>query len=76
MQQQIQYQPTAGRLCGELLDHIEDKAEDYQKQGMETQEAYRMAVKDMGDPAALGVMLNEQHKVSYVVHWHHNRYLF
>lgn len=63
VRQQIQYKPAAGRICLELLDHIEDKSSDYQNQGIKEEEAYRRAVQDMGEPAPLGVMLNEEHKV-------------
>lgn len=60
---QIQYKPAAERAGKELYAHMEDKAEDYRREGMPVEEAMDQAVKDMGDASALGVMLNQTHQV-------------
>lgn len=60
---QIQYKPGIPMACRELRDHIEDKAAQYEAKGAEKKEAYHKAVEDMGDPAVLGIMLNETHQV-------------
>ena len=60
---QIQYKPAAERAGKELYAHMEDKAEDYRREGMPEEEAMDQAVKDMGDASALGVMLNQTHQV-------------
>lgn len=60
---QIQYKPFVPAACRELRDHIEDKASEYEAGGAQKEEACHRAVKDMGDPAALGIMLNESHRV-------------
>lgn len=60
---QIQYKPAARRIGRELYAHLEDKAEEYQAEGMSEEEAMSCAVRDMGDAAALGVMMNDTHRV-------------
>ena len=60
---QIQYKPAAERAGKELYAHMEDKAEDYRREGMPEEAAMDQAVKDMGDASALGVMLNQTHQV-------------
>lgn len=45
---QIQYKPAAERAGKELYAHMEDKAEDYRREGMPEEEAMDQAVKDMG----------------------------
>ncbi|WP_455619023.1 permease prefix domain 1-containing protein [Eisenbergiella sp.] len=66
---QIQYKPAAKRIGRELSAHLEDKAEVYIDEGMAENEALSRAVKDMGDAASLGVMLNQTHRVSFP--WHY-----
>lgn len=63
VEQQIQYKPVVPNVSQELLDHIEDRAYDYQLDGASEEESIKNAVKDLGDPSAVGVMLNETHKV-------------
>lgn len=60
---QIQYKPAARRISKELYDHLEDKTEEYKSEGLAEEEAMSCAVKDMGDAAALGVMMNDTHRV-------------
>lgn len=56
---QIQYKPAARRISKELYGHLEDKTEEYKSEGLAEEEAMSCAVKDMGDAAALGVMMND-----------------
>ncbi len=60
---QIQYKPAARRISKELYDHLEDKTEEYKSEGLAEEEAMSCAVRDMGDAAALGVMMNDTHRV-------------
>ena len=60
---QIQYKPAARRISKELYGHLEDKTEEYKSEGLAEEEAMSCAVRDMGDAAALGVMMNDTHRV-------------
>lgn len=46
----------------ELKDHILDQREDFEHNGMSGQQALDAAVKEMGDPAEIGVSMNRIHK--------------
>lgn len=59
--EQIAYQPMHSTINEELRGHIEDKAETYMDFGLAEEEAFHRAVRDMGDPSALGASLNEKH---------------
>lgn len=54
---------AARRISKELYGHLEDKTEEYKSEGLAEEEAMSCAVKDMGDAAALGVMMNDTHRV-------------
>ena len=60
---QIQYKPAARRISKELYGHLEDKTEEYKSEGLVEEEAMSCAVRDMGDAATLGVMMNDTHRV-------------
>lgn len=47
----------------ELEDHILDRMEEYEAQGIPREEAERRAVHAMGDPVSIGARLNEIHKI-------------
>ena len=59
--EQIRYQPMHAAVNEELKAHIEDKAETYMEYGMEEEEAFRRAVREMGDASAIGIQMNEAH---------------
>ena len=61
VQEQISYKPVVKTACRELEDHIEDKTETYIREGMSEDKAVFQAVKEMGDPAVLGVKLNQSY---------------
>jgi len=63
VQEQICYKPVRKAACKELEDHLEDKAEEYIRSGMSEEMATVQAVKEMGDPAAVGVKLNEAYSI-------------
>lgn len=45
----------------ELESHISDKIQSYFEQGYNIKEAEELAIKDMGDPKAIGIGLNKEH---------------
>ena len=47
----------------ELQDHMEDQIAENMKAGMDHEQAEKEAVRDMGDAATLGVMMNDTHRV-------------
>lgn len=47
----------------ELEEHILDRMEEYESQGISREEAERQAVHAMGDPVFIGAKLNEIHKI-------------
>lgn len=49
-------------VAKELMDHIWDQAEGYEKDGMSHEEAMKEAVKEMGDPVAIGIELDHIHR--------------
>lgn len=59
--EQIQYQPMHAAVNEELKGHVEDKAEAYMEYGLEEDEAYKRALRDMGDASAIGIQMNEAH---------------
>ncbi len=59
--EQIGYQPMHAAINEELRAHIEDKAHVYMEYGVEEEEAYEKAVRDMGDASALGIEMHEAH---------------
>jgi len=59
--EQIRYQPMHAAVDEELRGHVEDKALLYMEYGVEEPEAYKRAVRDMGDASALGIQMNQAH---------------
>ena len=49
-------------IARELRNHIEDQAEAYEKEGMEHETALAEAVRQMGDPVAVGIELDRIHR--------------
>lgn len=61
VEEQIAYKPLRGALSQELEGHILDRTEEYEALGISREEAGKMAVRDMGDPVAIGTELNAVH---------------
>lgn len=61
VKEQITYKPVREEACRELEAHIEDKTEEYIHLGMSEEKAAVQAVKEMGDAASVGVLLNESY---------------
>ncbi len=61
--EQIAYKPLRRVLGQELKEHIYDRTEEYEAQGISREEAERQAVRDMGDPVVIGTELNRVHQV-------------
>lgn len=59
--EQIAYRPICAAVNEELRAHVEDKAEVYMEYGVEEDEAYDKAIRDMGDASAIGIQMNEAH---------------
>ena len=61
VKEQITYKPVREEACRELEAHIEDKTEEYIHLGMSEEKAAVQAVKELGDAASVGVLLNESY---------------
>lgn len=61
--QQIAYKPLRSSIIRELQGHIEDRAEEYEAEGMGPDEARKKAVLAMGDGVVVGTELNAVHCV-------------
>ena len=59
--EQIAYKPIHAAVNEELRAHVEDKAETYMEYGIEEDEAYEKAIRDMGDASVIGIQMNETH---------------
>lgn len=59
--EQISYRPIHAAVNEELRAHVEDKAEIYMGYGVEEDEAYTKAIRDMGDASVIGIQMNEAH---------------
>lgn len=59
--EQIAYRPMHAAVNEELRAHVEDKAQTYMEYGLDEEEAYKKAVRDMGDASALGIQMNDTH---------------
>ena len=55
---QIAYKPLRPAIVQELKDHIEDRAGEYEAEGLCSEDARRKAVDAMGDGVAVGVGIN------------------
>lgn len=60
---QISYQPLRPSIRQELESHIQDRTEEYESRGLSPAEAERQALRGMGDAVAIGIELNEAHKL-------------
>jgi len=60
--EQIRCQKAHAMIEQELRGHMEDQIEAYSQEGMDVEEAERMAVRDMGDPVQNGVSLDLVHR--------------
>ena len=61
--EQISYRPIHAALNEELRAHVEDKAEVYMEYGVEEDEAYDKAIRDMGDASVIGIEMNAAHHI-------------
>lgn len=61
--EQISYKGIRPSIRRELEAHIQDRAEEYEGQGMDPEEAVKKAVHDMGDAVVVGTELNEVHQL-------------
>lgn len=59
--EQIAYKPIHAAVNEELRAHVEDKAEVYMEYGIDEDEAYEKAIRDMGDASVIGIQMNELH---------------
>ena len=55
---QISYRPLHPEIRRELEEHMEDRAAEYEAQGLSSQEAEQRAVEAMGDAVSIGVQIN------------------
>ena len=58
----LYYPPDRRKVSQELRDHFTDRVEDYRAKGHPMQEAYRLAVKSLGDPTETAALLRTVHK--------------
>lgn len=56
--EQIAYKPLRPAVVKELKDHIEDRAEEYQAEGLSRSQAVKKAVDAMGDGVSIGTEIN------------------
>ncbi len=61
--EQISYRPIHAAVNEELRAHVEDKAEVYMEYGVEEDEAYDKAIRDMGDASVIGIEMNATHHI-------------
>lgn len=59
--EQIAYRPMHAAVNEELRAHVEDKVQVYMEYGVDEKEAYKKAVRDMGDASSLGIQMNDAH---------------
>ena len=62
LSEQIRYKKALPEIEAEIRCHIQDQAEANMAEGMEEEEAMRLAVQDMGDPVDTGVKLDRIHR--------------
>lgn len=58
----IKYAPDRGGVIRELMDHMEDKAEELKARGVPEEAAAQAALESMGDPDEVGEQLSAVHK--------------
>ena len=59
---QVRWKQAHSTISRDLSDHIEDQAEVYTQEGMEACAAAERAVKDMGDPIGIGLLLDASYR--------------
>ena len=59
---QIRWKRARAGLVRELEAHLEDQRHEFQAEGHSPEEAERLAVEEMGDPAAVGTDLDRLHR--------------
>ena len=60
---QIAWKPLHPSIRQELEEHIEDLADELKNEGIESEDAFRQAVRQMGDPIIIGTELNAVHQI-------------
>lgn len=60
---QIAWKPLRPSIRRELEEHIEDLADELKNEGIESEEAFQQAVRQMGDPIIIGTELNAVHQI-------------
>ncbi|MTI95891.1 MAG: hypothetical protein FH749_10485 [Firmicutes bacterium] len=60
--EQIRWQEVHGEVARELATHVEETAQEYVEQGLETDTAIVKALERMGDAAVVGADLNKVHR--------------
>lgn len=58
----IRFPPDRPAVEQELLEHLQDKVDDFMEHGMPQAEAERRAVQEMGKPQETGLLLRQIHK--------------
>lgn len=59
---QIRYKKARSAVSDEIRSHIEDQTEAFIHEGIEEENAEKMAVKEMGDPIEAGIALDRIHR--------------
>ena len=60
---QIAFKPIRASIRQELEEHLLDRIEEYEEQGISQEEAKKKAVQEMGDAVRIGSELNEIHSI-------------
>lgn len=63
VEEQIAWRPLRKTLSQELEEHILDRMETYEAEGISHEKAEALAVRDMGDPIVIGTDLNAVHQI-------------
>lgn len=58
----IRFPPDRPAVEQELMEHLQDKVDDFMEHGMPKEEAERRAVQEMGEPRETGLLLRQIHK--------------
>lgn len=58
----IRFPPDRPAVEQELMEHLQDKVDDFMEHGMPQAEAERRAVQEMGEPRETGLLLRQIHK--------------
>lgn len=62
--EQVRWKQAHEVVCRDLADHIEDQTEAYVRGGMDKQSASERAIKEMGDPVTIGLLLDASYRPS------------